>query len=178
MTVQRQIFMCTRFISRNFNKTMSRFCYAYTVLGIIGTYGGYLSSSSAIHPSSNFSGMTCNNSMIYNMYSGSIGLTAQVTGVAYARTNSAYNLSDYMYLKIRCSTSKYNDVWTSCYATVSSNPNFTGFASNGNTISGTASNQVSICNISNLEGMYYIYLCVNSNFYAGATIYEITLSNS
>ena len=147
-------------------------------MGITGTYGGYLSSSSAIHPSSNFSGMTCNNSMIYKMYSGSIGLTAQVTGVAYARTNSAYNLSDYMYLKIRCSTSKYNDVWASCYATVSSNPNFTSFASNGNTISGNASNQVSICNISNLEGMYYIYLCVNSNFYAGATIYEITLSNS
>lgn len=147
-------------------------------MGITGTYGGYLSSSSTVFPNSNFSGMTCNNSMSYSIDYGNIYLTAQATGIAYARTNSAYNLSDYMYLKIRCSTNKYNDVWASCYATVSSNPNFTGFVSNGNTISGTNSNQVSICNISNLEGMYYIYLYVKSNFYAGATIYEITLSNS
>ena len=147
-------------------------------MGIIGTYGGYLSSSSTIYQSDNFSGMTCNNSLSYKTYSSYINLIAGVSGVAYARTNSAYNLSDYMYLKIKCSTSKYNDVWASCYATVSSSANFAGFASNGNVISGNASNQVSICNISNLEGMYYIYLCVNSNFYAGATIFEITLSNS
>lgn len=147
-------------------------------MGITGSYGGYLSSSSNIFPNSNFSGMTCNNSMTYNTDSVTIGLVANVSGVAYARTNSAFNLSDYMYLKIRCSTSKYNNVWASCYATVSSNSNFTGFVSNGNTISGIGSTQVSICNISSLEGMYYIYLWVNSNFYAGANIYEITLSNS
>lgn len=49
MTVQRQIFMCTRFISRNFSKIMPRFCYAYTVLGITGSYEGYYSGNGTIY---------------------------------------------------------------------------------------------------------------------------------
>lgn len=161
----------------------------YTLYGksVTGTAQQYVSSPSSVFDGTGWgsglsSGLSSNTSA--NIMPGTNGGSNQynINGVsnAYIRTNCAVNLTGYKYLKAVVSSSKYYDEWFQFYLCVSTSANYSGYTATSAKSADSKSKNTIICDVTNLNGMYYIYFhCVSpGGGFAVGTIYSITLSNS
>ena len=189
MTVQRQIFMCIRFISRNFSKTTPCFCYTYTVLGITGSFEGYVSNPLYLFNNGSYGGGQSGVSIMNNSTSnGSVSFGSSIRGSnlfkgqIVMRFNNIQNLSGWNYLKI------YGNVET--WAVISggiSTGNKMNYISDCDTYaqwgasSSISGNGTCICNISSFSGNYWIYISVGhigGNSIRAASISQVYLSTN
>lgn len=158
-----------------------------SILGITGTLKTYLTS-----PTSILSGETwgagiatgfSSNENITITHSTSNYVFNGINASFYIRTNAAVNMTDYKYLKAVVSETSYtysdNKIWGQTNLMVSSNPNYSNYICTSAASSPSTSNSTVICDVSSINGMYYIYFKIkHGNIYQSTSVYSITLSNN
>lgn len=161
----------------------------YTLYGksVTGTAQQYVSSPSSVFDGTGWGsglspGLSSNTSANIMPGTNSGANQYNINGISDAciRTNCAVNLTGYKYLKAVVSSSKYYDEWFQFYLCVSTSANYSGYTATSAKSADSTSKNTIICDVTNLNGMYYIYFhCVSpGGGFAVGTIYTITLSNS
>lgn len=145
-----------------------------------GTAEQFLSSPSVVvnSASDNSGGFSSNNSSANIKYDKPYGYSINNTsGTTYIRSNNAFNLTPYKYLKAECRGGRYKGVDSKLAMAVSTNPNYGGLVARSATTSGSTTATL-ISDVTSLKGMYYIYFIYESaSVYAVGVWNDVTLSN-
>ena len=147
---------------------MSRFCYAYTVLGITGTCEGYFSSPFYLFNNGSWNGLSSTGmSMVDNLNNrNSLSIDTNINLTIYLksnhgcsmRTNASFDFTNYRYLNFVVSDLSIRGGWISITRLgISNSSNTRNLTASVNPYSGTC-----IVNISSISGWYYVYIVVNA----------------
>lgn len=151
---------------------------------VTGTLQQYISPPSVILNGSTWdsnitsTGFSSNNSSLNISKETSNYFFNGVNTTAYARTNSAFDLTDYKYLKATIYVSNYNGLTHTVHIAVSTSPNYTGLTAASSNVS-NANEATVISDITNLSGMYYVYVVLSmQSAYASCQVSSLELANS
>lgn len=125
-----------------------------------GTAEQFLSSPSVVLglASDNSGGFSSNNSsanITHDKNNGDYAIN-NTGATTYIRSNNAFNLTPYKYLKAECRGGRYNNADSKLTMAVSTNPNYGGLVAHSAIASGSRYATL-ISDVTSLKGMYYIY---------------------